>query len=522
MEAHKCRRTCFLAVTLIAVLQLAISSDAVAGLWRCNQSLSREVQPDHNTDNIMTVNTLNYNFSVDTERNIASDISKAGVPLQSNRTTNEVKIELENANVATSLTVEEQLLKKCSNLVPEFVFPTALDDPKFHQFQCKTVVVSVVLGDYDSFPFSIPKNSDVSIYGICWFVFMDWRSAVLVPEERRVSAVDLCPSCNVTMTKVNAWNVVFIPDAMMPLKSIGRNSRLFKMLIHRAFTHAEFLVYVDANMNLNPLSEKLISRYGRKTSNIEKMLASWVKEKLRWNDVHFAWASPRHPERCTAYQEGLFTCQKKLIGSNGVEQMHAYYKDGFPAVPKHYPGLLEGNYHVRNLKRVESQLLGCTWMEEYVRWNQPRDQLSFNYAAWKLSKSLLKSEDAFLHIGITHDNLLKRRRHSQRTQKREYVTTERCDELKVYSEECYHASKCKACTHEKKKSCLGAVVMHGTKQGKQTTNEDDDFNKKSLHSFFFGFPDGRTKGINIKATLKANIRQKLVSRRWLQWLFVWI
>ena len=265
MEAHKCRRTCFLAVTLIAVLQLAISSDAVAGLWRCNQSLSREVQPDHNTDNIMTVNTLNYNFSVDTERNITSDISKAAVPLQSNRTTNEVKIELENANVATSLTVEEQLLKKCSNLVPEFVFPTALDDPKFHQFQCKTVVVSVVLGDYDSFPFSIPKNSDVSIYGICWFVFMDWRSAVLVPEERRVSAVDLCPSCNVTMTKVNAWNVVFIPDAMMPLKSIGRNSRLFKMLIHRAFTHAEFLVYVDANMNLNPLSEKLISRYGRKT-----------------------------------------------------------------------------------------------------------------------------------------------------------------------------------------------------------------------------------------------------------------
>ena len=98
-------------------------------------------------------------------------------------------------------------------------------------------------------------------------------------------------------------------------------------------------------------------------------------------------------------------------------------------------------------------------MEEYVRWNQPRDQLSFNYAAWKLSKSLLKSEDAFLRIGITHDNLLKRRRHSQRTQKREYVTTERCDELKVYSEECYHASKCKACTHEKKRVAL--VVRSG-------------------------------------------------------------
>lgn len=450
MEAHTCRRTCLLAVTLIAVLHLAISSDALAALWPCNLgSLSPEGQPD-SIDKIMTANSLNYNFSVDTETeiNINSDISKAEVPLQS-RTTNEVKIELESANVSTSLTVEEQLLKKCANLVPEFVFPTALDDPKFHQFQCKTIVASVVLGDYDSFPFSIPKKSDVSIYGICWFVFMDWRSAVLVPEEVRVSAIDLCPSCNVTMTKVNAWNVVFIPDAMMPLKSIGRNSRLFKMLIHRAFTNAEFLVYVDANMNLNPLNEKVISRYGRKTSNVEKMVASWVKEKLRWKDVHVAWASPRHPERCTAYQEGLVTCQKSLIGSNGVEQMHAYYKDGFPAVPKHYPGLLEGNYHVRNLKRVESQLLGCTWMEEYVRWNQPRDQLSFNYAAWKLSKSLLKSEDAFLRIGITHDTLLKRRRHSQRTQKREFVTTERCDELKIYSEECYHASKCKACTHEK-------------------------------------------------------------------------
>ncbi len=445
MEAHKCRQACLLAVTLIAVLHLAISRQALCQ-GRLSLSLRRhKFEPDLNTDGkIITANTLSYNFSVDTEANINSNISNPGVHLESNRGTSEVKIELENTNV------QEQLLKKCANLAPEFVFPTALDHPKFHnQFHCKTVVASVVLGDYDAFPFSIPKDSDVSNYGICWFVFMDWRSAVLVPEERRVSAVDLCPSCNVTMTKVNAWNVVFIPDAMMPLKSIGRNSRLFKMLIHRAFTNAEFLVYVDANLNLSPANEKGIRRFGRKASNVEKMVASFVKEKLFRKGVHVAWASPRHPERCTPYQEGLFTCQKNLIGSTGVEQMHAYYKDGFQAVPKHYPYLLDGSFHVRNLKMVESQLLGCAWMEEYVHWNQPRDQLSFNYAAWKLSKSLLKSEDRFLRIGITHDGLLKRRRHSQRTQKRQYVTTERCDELKIYSEECRHASKCKACTHEK-------------------------------------------------------------------------
>ena len=217
----------------------------------------------------------------------------------------------------TQAEVSSHFIHACKKeVVPLFAFPTPVDDPKFHEGQRRvTVVASVILGDYDDFPFGIPGawNSNVSeiscasSYGTCWFLFLDWNSSnKIVPLQYRNATIEVCSSCNISITKVRAWNVVAIPRKMMPLKTVGRNSRLFKMLLHRAFTTAEILVYIDGNFHLNRHSEKVFKdSLGRNCSQIERRFMKFVNKSMNPgpNGAQHVWAAPKHPERCTPYQE---------------------------------------------------------------------------------------------------------------------------------------------------------------------------------------------------------------------------
>ena len=359
----------------------------------------------------------------------------------------------------TQTEVYSHFLNVCKkDVVPLFTFPTPLDDPKFHEGQrCVTVVANVILGGYDDFPFGIPEawNSNgneisyASSYGMCWFLFLDWNSSnKIIPLEYRNATIEVCPSCNISITKVRAWNVVVIPREMMPLKTVGRNSRLFKMLLHRAFTTAEVLVYMDGNFHLNPHSEQVLKdSFGRNSSQIERQFMKFVNESMSPgpNGAQPAWAAPKHPQRCTPYQEGLSTCVMGLSGDSGVQQMHHYYADGFPTIQSYYPYLLEGCWHIRDLQRVESSLMGCAWMAEYLRWDQPRDQLSFNYAMWKLSKCINMREEDFLRVGVKLANVVKRTHNQYHGQKRERYRAQKCGEVDQYSKQCGRDPQCKPC-----------------------------------------------------------------------------
>ena len=359
----------------------------------------------------------------------------------------------------TQTEVYSHFLNVCKKeVVPLFTFPTPLDDPKFHEGQrCVTVVANVILGGYDDFPFRIPEawNSNgseisyTSSYGICWFLFLDSNSSnKIVPLEYRNATIDVCPSCNVNITKIRAWNVVTIPRQMMPLKTTARNSRLFKMLLHRAFTTAEILVYMDGNFQLNRRREKVLQdSLGRNSSQIEWQFMKFVNKSMSPgpNGAQPVWAAPKHPERCTPYQEAYKTCLMALSGDGGVQQMHHYYADGFPTIPSYYPYLFEGCWHIRDLKRVESSLMGCAWMAEYLRWDQPRDQLSFNYAMWKLSKCINMREEDFLRVGVELANVVERTRNPHHGKKRERFSTDKCAQIKNYSKQCDRDPQCKPC-----------------------------------------------------------------------------
>ena len=362
----------------------------------------------------------------------------------------------------TQAEVYSHFLNVCTKeVVPMFTFPTPLDDPKFHEGQrCLTVVANVILGGYDDFSFEVPgawnyhgsKISYASSYGMCWFLFLDWNSSKkIVPLEYRNATIDVCPSCNISITKVRAWNVLVIPSKMMPLKTVARNSRLFKMLLHRAFTTAEILVYLDGDIHLNPAGDQVLTdHFGSNSSALEGLFFDFANRSLSPgpDGVQPAWASPKHPNRCTTYHEGWKMCTMGLSGDPGVQQMHHYHADGFPTVPSHYPYLLDGSWHVRDLKRVESSLMGCAWMAEYLRWDHPRDQLSFNYAMWKLSQCINQKEEDFLRIGVQLAiKIVKRFKNPYhgKKMKREMYGSKRCPEIRTYTNECNKTAECRQC-----------------------------------------------------------------------------
>ena len=134
------------------------------------------------------------------------------------------------------------------------------------------------------------------------------------------------------------------------------------MLLHRAFTTAEILVYLDGNLQLDRHKEKVSKdSLGRTSSQIESRFMEFLNKSMSPgpNGVRPAWASPKHPDRCTPYQEGLTTCNGHLSGVPGIQQMHHYYADGFHTIPRCYPYLLEGSWRVRDLKSLESRLMVC-------------------------------------------------------------------------------------------------------------------------------------------------------------------
>ena len=78
-----------------------------------------------------------------------------------------------------------------------------------------------------------------------------------------------------------------------------------------------------------------------------------------------------------------------VVGLATVEtfrQLKQYAEEGYPL--KSYveggTGLIEGEWHLRDLADNRSAALGCAWFEEFSRWGHARDQISFNFAAWGL------------------------------------------------------------------------------------------------------------------------------------------
>jgi hypothetical protein len=208
----------------------------------------------------------------------------------------------------------------------------------------------------------------------CWIAFVDEEAA----KQHLGDKFQEKSSCGMpNATRFGIWNMVVIPqDAFpFPVNQTAKNSRVPKMLIHRAFNHADHLIYMDSKLVWKDYHD------------------IWPHIMKYANEPNLGWVSPHHPSRHSVFEEARCVHIVGLANDEVIYQMRRYFQEGMPSGHGEAPfGLIEGEWHYRNLKSRVSSKIGCDWFREFSSWNHRRDQLSFNYILWKNWKS-----DWFLH-----------------------------------------------------------------------------------------------------------------------------
>jgi hypothetical protein len=152
------------------------------------------------------------------------------------------------------------------------------------------------------------------------------------------------------------WNIVVLDDAQLPFgphpSENSRNSLVPKMLSHRAFRFARVILYVDSTLTILYIQE------------LENMVSTnLVSPKAAWVSLH-------HPQHLSVYTEAQCLQNIGLIGDTVLEQQLAMYKSkGLPSAPAQVggPGLIDGEWHLRDLRRPESEIIGYEWFREFQR-----------------------------------------------------------------------------------------------------------------------------------------------------------
>lgn len=138
----------------------------------------------------------------------------------------------------------------------------------------------------------------------------------------------------------------------------ARSSRRPKLLPHRYLADYEWSFYVDANARL--------------IGDPERLVAECEAEDLSF----FCF---RHPDRDCLYVEAEVVIALDYDDERRArEQIDHYRRAGFPS----HSGLIAGTAILRRHNEAEVIALGEEWYEHVLRFSK-RDQLSFNFVAWR-------------------------------------------------------------------------------------------------------------------------------------------
>lgn len=153
--------------------------------------------------------------------------------------------------------------------------------------------------------------------------------------------------------KAEFWEIRPLPSAETNSR---RRSRLPKMLPHRYFEGYSHSIYLDGHIELVCDPENLVAVLGG-------------------NDIAFF----RHYRRDCIYDEAAAVLTLKREKSGPVSrQIERYWSEGYPA----NNGLINGQVIVRRHTEPIAAL-NQLWWDVYSSYSE-RDQLAFNYCAWKL------------------------------------------------------------------------------------------------------------------------------------------
>jgi hypothetical protein len=174
----------------------------------------------------------------------------------------------------------------------------------------------------------------------------------------RHSAADFLLFTDVPGLKSATWEVVHQGRLSA---DPARDARRLKILAHEYVADYDVSIYHDARICLK--------------APLAVLLAEFLPEQ------HCGFGCVKHPDRDCIYEEAEIIASTQMDAPEKVHRQMARYRDeGYPA----HNGLIAGGFLVRrhNDPRVVTAMKA--WWQE-VEDGSYRDQLSFNYIAWKLN-----------------------------------------------------------------------------------------------------------------------------------------
>ena len=173
------------------------------------------------------------------------------------------------------------------------------------------------------------------------------------------------------------WKCFSEENSLPIYEDNNRNAKRFKILPHRYFQDYEYSVFIDGNMTVRGNLDDLIDKYLSDT-----------------NVAFFSHGNNHLDARNSAYDEAqtIFALGEKNM-NRSPERGILNYKDNPFVIQKQmeryrmlrYPandGLITGMVILRRHNEADCIKTMEDWWTE-IKYNSKRDQLSFNYCAWK-------------------------------------------------------------------------------------------------------------------------------------------
>ena len=173
------------------------------------------------------------------------------------------------------------------------------------------------------------------------------------------------------------WQCFSEENSLPVYEDNNRNAKRFKVLTHRYLQDYEYSIFIDGNMTVRGNIDELIEKY---LSDANVAFFSHNENNLDARNSAYDEAQTifdlgeknmkRSPERgILNYKDNPFVIQK---------QMERYRMLRYPA----NDGLITGMVILRRHNEKDCIETMENWWTE-IKYNSKRDQLSFNYCAWK-------------------------------------------------------------------------------------------------------------------------------------------
>lgn len=154
------------------------------------------------------------------------------------------------------------------------------------------------------------------------------------------------------------WETFIYPQGFK--HDANRESRRAKISPHLFFPDVDISIYIDNSVQLKMIPEQIVHDLLDKKTDF----------------VCF-----KHPWRTCLYEEALEVLKSDMDTYDRVlEQINHYRKDEYPQ----QNGLIAGFFLLRKHNNDNTKKVMTQWFEHVLRYSR-RDQLSFNYVAWKNS-----------------------------------------------------------------------------------------------------------------------------------------